>query len=81
VVGKLSTWQKGISSPGKNDKRKRGQKVGLKKWNLKALEKEGTKASLLGPPRTGKLASDLLKKELQKKKVMRNEGGTSHQCC
>jgi len=51
--------------------------VGLKKWNLEVLEKEGTKASLLGPPRTGKSASGLLKKEPQKKKVMRKGPATN----
>ena len=30
----FSAWQKGISSPGKNDKREGNQKVGLEKWNL-----------------------------------------------
>ena len=53
----------------------------MKKWNLEALEKERTKVSLLGPPRTGKLARDFLKKEPQKKKIMKNEEGTSHYCC
>ena len=55
VVGDLSAWQKGISSLEKNDKRESSQNVGLKKWNLKVLEKERPKVSLLGPPRTGKL--------------------------
>jgi len=44
------------------------------------LKKERTKASLLGPLRMGKSARAFLKKESQKKKIMRNEEGTSHQC-
>ena len=55
VAGDLSAWQKVISSLGKNDKREISQKVGLKKWNLEALEKERTKVSLLGPPQNGKV--------------------------
>ena len=51
VAGDLSAWQKGINSLGKNDKRESSQNVGLKKWNLKVLEKERP----IGPPRTGKL--------------------------
>ena len=56
VAGGLSAWQKEINLLGKNDKRESSQKVDLKKWNLKALEKERPKVSLLGPPRTGKSA-------------------------
>ena len=52
VIFRLS--KKGVSSPGNNDKRECSQKVGLKKWNLEALKKEGTITSLLGPPRIGK---------------------------
>ena len=46
--------KKGISSLRTNDNREGSQKVGLKKWKLEALEKERTKTSLLGPPKTGK---------------------------
>ena len=49
VDGDLSTWQKGINSLEKNDKRESNQKVGLKRWNLEDLEKVRTKVSLLGP--------------------------------
>ena len=65
MASDLSVWQKGINSPGKNDKRENSQNVGLKeqKWNLEALEKERTKAGLLGPLRTGKSAKGFLKKE------------------
>ena len=34
-LGKLSTWQEGISSLGKNDKEKGKQKLSLKRWELK----------------------------------------------
>jgi len=54
--------------------------VVLKKWNLEALGKQRPKVSPLGPPRTGKLAKDLLKREPQKKEIMKNKEGTGHQC-
>jgi len=49
--------RKGISSPGKNDKREGSQKVGLKKWNLETLEKERTKNQLSRTPQNRKSAS------------------------
>ena len=70
--------QKIISSPGENDKRESSQKVGLKKWNLKALEKERTKGQPSRTPRMGKSTRGFLKKEPQKKKIMRNEERTNH---
>ena len=39
-----------------NDKGKSNQKVGLKRWNLEALEKEKPKVNLLRSARMGKLA-------------------------
>ena len=39
-----------------NDKGKSNQKVGLKRWNLEALEKEKPKVSPLRSPRMGKSA-------------------------
>ena len=50
VAGDLSAWQKGISPFEKNEKGESSQKVGLKKWNLEALEKEISKVSPLGSP-------------------------------
>ena len=52
VARGLSAWYKGISQFRENDKRECNQKVGLKRWNLEVLEKERSKVSLLGPPRT-----------------------------
>ena len=46
----LLAWQKGISSLGKNDKRENNQKVGLKKRNLEALEKERIKLAFQDSP-------------------------------
>ena len=48
VLGKLSTWQEGINSLGKNDKGKDSQKLSLKKWDLEALKEERPKVSSLG---------------------------------
>ena len=45
----------------------------LKKWDPKALGKERPKVSPLGPPKTGKLAGGILKREPQKKEIMKNE--------
>ena len=50
--------EKGISTLGKNDKMESSHKVGLKKWNLEALEKERTKVSHLRPLRTRKPVRD-----------------------
>ena len=77
----FSAWSEGISSLGKNDKGESYQKVVLKKWNLEALRKERPKVSPLGPPRMGKSAGRLLKREPQKNETMKNEERTSHQCC
>ena len=66
MVWDLSAWQKGINSLGKNDKRESSQKVGLKKWNLEALEKERTKVSFLGSPQNGKVNKGLFEEGTSK---------------
>ena len=48
MAGKLSTWQEGISSLGKNEKGKGSQKLSLKRWDLEALKEEKPKVSSLG---------------------------------
>ena len=47
VVEKLSTWQEGINSLGKNDKGKGSQKLSLKRWELETLKGEKPKVNFL----------------------------------
>ena len=42
--------EKGISTLGKNDKMESSHKVGLKKWNLEALEKKKNKGQPFRTP-------------------------------
>ena len=79
VAGKLSTWQGGISSLGKNDKGKRSQKLRLKK--VRGREGRRTKSQLFRDTPEWKVSRRLLVKKYQKEKIMTNKEGTSHQCC
>ena len=81
-LGIFQSGRKKSAHLGKMTKRKTTKRwVWKKKWNLEVLEKERTKVSLLGRPIMGKSARGFLKKEPQKKKIMKNEEGTNHQCC
>ena len=63
----LSAWQKGISSPGKNDKRESSQKVGLKKKkDLEVLEKERTKSQPSKTPQNGKVNKRIFEEKTSK---------------
>ena len=69
VAGKLSTWQEGISSHGKNDKGKGSQKLILKMWGLEALKEEGPKVSYLRTPHNGKSTRDFWGRNSKKIKL------------
>ena len=72
MAGKLSTWQEGISSLGKNDKGKGSQK-------LRGLEGRMTNQLFRDTPEW-KVSRRLLGEKHQREKIMRNKEGTSHQC-
>ena len=61
MAGKLSTWQEGISSLGRNEKVKGSQNLSLKRWELKALNDERPKVSSLGHTRTERQQEDFEK--------------------
>ena len=80
VAKKLSTWQEGISSLGKNDKGKGSQKLRLKKrWE--ALKEEWPKVSSLGTPRNEKSAGDFWGRSTKRRKLWEIMKGPTHQCC
>ena len=79
-LGNFQPGRKELAYLGKMTKGKEA-KGGSKKVESRSLGEEKNKSQPSRTPRTKKSANGLLKKEPQKKKIMRNKKGTSHRCC
>ena len=84
---KGSSWENfqsgrdGIDSLRKNDKRKGSQKAKSENVRFRSLEGREIKGQLSRDTLERKVSKRLLGKKHQKKTIMRNKEGTSHQSC
>ena len=84
---KGSSWEKfqpgrdGIGSLGKNDKKIDSQKAISENVRCRSLEGREIRGQLSRNTPEWKVSKRFLGKKHQKKKIMRNKEGTSHQSC
>ena len=85
IIMKRSSWENfkpgrnGIGSLRKNDKRKDNQKAESENVRFRSLNGREIRGQLFKDTPKWKVSKKLLGKKHQKKKIMRNKEGTSHQ--